>query len=422
MNPMSVWLFFLFVIAGMVVYLLTSRVHEPFANPSDFRKEKEYSAQVKLVSDRFAPLASSKRPVADALEQSHMPEAHRCLINFFALACRYPAYIGPTKNGYFDADIGIQMAVSAGCRVFVLDIDYLDICRKEAVPYFPRLVVRNIQGKLEINEQSNQPLCNVPQASNLKEVCEKINTYAYASGTQNASDPLMIVLYFHRQPPGSYKSKAVLDYYSQVAKALAPFQPRLLTNEIAGGTFYRQKQESRLLMNPITTYNGKVLIVSNANTSGFREDSSYSPMDDLDYLTNLRLSYTQTKLGVTENDAGAIFGVLQTVEDYMVIPTDRTEQVKEETKLRWTIALPTDPLASIPKETYAKVSSMGVNCIPITLFDSTNEYLFGDQTFKKHAWLPKPEPLRYIKPPVITPAEPNPSMNANQGMLRAPTI
>lgn len=404
-----------------VVYLLPS-VKEPFANSTDFRSEKEYSAQVKLVSDRFTPLAGAKRPLADVLEQSRMPEAHRCLINFFALGCRFPAAIGPAQNGYFDPDIGIQMAVNAGCRVFVLDIDYLDICRKGVEKYFPRLVVRNVQGKLEMNEQSNQPLCNTPVSSNLRQVCEKINQYAFASATQNASDPVILVLYFHRQPPGGYSSKAVLDYYSHVAKALAPFQNRMLTNELAGGTFYRQKQESRLLINPITTYNGKVLIFSNANTTGFRENTSYAPMEDLDYLTNLRLSYTQTKLGITENESGSIFGVLQTVEDYTVIPTDRKDQVKEQTKLRWTICFPSDPLAPISKETYSTVSSLGVNCIPITLFDTTNDYLFGDQTFKKHAWIPKPEGLRYIKPPVITPAEPNPSMNANQGMLRAPTI
>jgi len=48
--------------------------------------------------------------------------------------------------------------------------------------------------------------------------------------------------------------------------------------------------------------------------------------------------------------------------------------------------------------------------------------MFTDKTFKKYGFIPKPEPLRYVKPPIVIPAEPNPSMNANQGKIRAPTI
>jgi len=48
--------------------------------------------------------------------------------------------------------------------------------------------------------------------------------------------------------------------------------------------------------------------------------------------------------------------------------------------------------------------------------------MFTDTTFKKYSFIPKPKPLRYIKPPVVTPAEPNPSTNANQGMLREPVV
>jgi hypothetical protein len=56
------------------------------------------------------------------------------------------------------------------------------------------------------------------------------------------------------------------------------------------------------------------------------------------------------------------------------------------------------------------------------LFDTSNDFMFTDTTFKTYSFMPKPEPLRYIKPPVVIPAEPNPSMDANQGLLRPPTI
>jgi hypothetical protein len=411
------------ILVIIVIYYLSrlAASYESFANP-DFKSEPEYKAQLELLSKKYSSTADAKRPVSDLLSTIDMPPVQQNFVNFYALACRYPGYIGPMNEGYIDPDIGIQTAVKAGCRVFVLDIDYLDDCTEAATKYFPRLVVRDSQGKIVIKYSGNLPFCNTESSSNLATICEKINFYAFASSSQQASDPVVIVLYFHRQPPGSYKSQTVLDYYSHVAKALKPFKDRILTNELSGGTFYRQKQENRLLINKITDYNGKVLIFSNANTSGFRENQTYSPMEDLDYLVNLRLSYTQTQLGATTNDSGSSFGILQTVEDYTVIPPDRADEVVEQTKLKWTICLSKDPLAPVSSKVYQDITkTFGVNCVPAILFDPmANDFLFSEPLFKTYGFQPKPEPLRYIKPPVVTPAQPNPSTDAKQGMLRSP--
>jgi hypothetical protein len=410
-------------IAGLIIYNVMSKADDQ-SSTSNPKLEARYQKQVKALSDRYNPTASARRPVTDLLTKGDvMPEVEQNFVNFYALGCRYTGYIGPMDEGYFDPDVAVQLAVNAGCRVFVLEIDYLDECKGETVKYFPRIVVRDAQNKLRIKYNSNRPICNSPTHSNIKDVCDKINFYAFADSCQNRTDPIVIVLYFLRQPPGSYKSKAVLDYYSNVAKALSPFQNRLLTNELDGGTFYRQKQEGRLLINKVTDYNNKVLIFSNANTNGFREVQTYSPMEDLDFLVNLRLSYTQSRLGVTSNDSGATFGVLETVQDYLIVPSDRTDEVVENTKLRWTICLSRDPTTPVSKSDYLKVTNtFGVNCIPTMLFDTSNDFMFTDTAFKTYSFMPKPEPLRYIKPPVVIPAEPNPSMDANQGLLRPPTI
>jgi hypothetical protein len=411
------------VLIGFVIY---KKIQEKDIqdSTSDPKLETNYKNQVKLLSDKYNPVSSARRPVTDLLNQNVMPEAEQCFVNFYSLGCRYTGYIGPMNEGYFDPDLAVQLAVNAGCRTFILEIDYLDECKGEAVKYFPRLVVRDAQNKLRIKYNSNLPMCNSALHSNIRDVCEKINYYAFAPGCQNASDPVVIVLYFLRQPPGSYKSKTVLDYYSNVAKALAPFQNRLLNNELDGGTYYRQSQEGRLLINNIKEYNGKVIICSNANTTGFRETQLYSSNEDLDFLTNLRLMYSQTKLGVTENGTAAPFGILETAEDFMVVPTDRTEEVADATKLRWTVCFSQDPSKSVTSEMYNKITStFGVHCVPVLLFDTKeNEYMFTDKTFKTYSFIPKPEPLRYIKPPVVIPAEPNPSTDAKGGMLRAPTV
>lgn len=396
-------------------------VQDSMSNP---KLEIKYKNQVKLLSERYNPLASARRPITELLNQNVIPEMEQCFVNFYSLGCRYTGYIGPINEGYWDPDLAVQIAINAGCRTFILEIDYLDECKGETVKYFPRIVVRDAQNKMRIKYNSNRPICNSPQHSNIRDVCEKINFYAFAPGCQNASDPVTIVLYFLRQPPGSYKSKTVLDYYSNVAKALSPFQNRLLHNELDGGTYYRQSQEGRLLINNIKDYSGKVLIFSNANTIGFRETQLYAPNEDLDFLTNLRLMYNQTKLGVTENNSAAPFGILQTAEDYTIIPPDRTDEITEDTKLRWTICLSQDPSKSVTKDTYNKITSIfGVHCVPIILFDiNANDYMFKDNLFKTYSYIPKPEGLRYIKPPVVIPGEPNPSTDAKQGLLRAPTI
>ena len=411
-----------FILISVLIYRRISNI-EPFQNSSEYKNDSVYQNQVKLLSDTYDSMANAKRPVTDLLNKNEMPIGHQCFVNFYSLGCRYTGYIGPMDEGYWDPDVAVQMAVKAGCRTFILEIDYINDCTGETLKYFPRIVVRDVQGKLRINSTSNKPKCNSPQNSNIRDVCEKINYYAFADGCQNRTDPVVIVLYFLRQPPGSIKSKTVLDYFSNVAKSLSPFKDRLLKNELEGGTYNRQSQEGRLLINNIKNYNGKVLIFSNANTTGFREAQVYSPNEDLDFLTNLRLTYTQTKLGITENGTTAPFGILETAENYMIIPSDREEETIEATKLRWTICLSQDPSKPVSEDVYNKITNtFGIHCVPTILFDTTNKFMFTDKTFKTYSFIPKPKPLRYIKPPVVTPAEPNPSTNANHGMLRNPTV
>lgn len=383
-----------------------------------FKSDDEYTKQVKLLSDTYSAPANGKRPLAEIAET--MPESDRIFNNFYSLGCRFTGYIGPTGKSYFDPDIAVQNAVAAGCRVFVLEIDYMQDCDGDN-KYFPRLVCRDIQGKLVVNYPSNRPICNNSMTANIREVCDKIKFYAFGSSCQNASDPVVLVLYFLRQPPGAYNSSTVLDYFSNVAKLIAPLTDHFLQNE-STGTYYRQGNEGKLLTNNIKEYNNKVLVFSNANTSGFREIKTYVANEDLDYLTNVRLSFNQTQLGISDKSAGSTFGILETAEDFMIIPTDRADTTVNETKTKWTICLSKDPQQSVPLATYRQITqTYGVHCVPIILHDTTNNaYMFTDQLFQKYSYIPKPEPLRLKKPVVIAPAPANPITDSNQGMLRAP--
>ncbi len=429
--------FIFLIIVGTIAAIIIVSTSDNTSS-SDFKKDPEYIKQVEFLSSRFKEVMgtaidknisnpTAKVPVEDLVSdpsiKKDFPPSQQSLINFYALGTRFTGYLGPMMNGYFDPDTAVQLAVQAGSRVFVLEIDYLEDCINKQNPvYYPQIVVRDVQGKLIIQPSTYKPLCESGQRSSIQDVCEKINTYAFSSSSPNATDPVIVVLYFLRQPPASYNSKTVLDYYSRVAKALQPLKNRFVVNEISGGNFYRQQQPERLLINKITNYNNKVLVFSNANTNGFRE-INYSPSEDLDFIVNLRLMYTQTKLGVTENDTGAIYGILQTAEDYLQIPEDRSQDIVDTTKMRWTICLSSDPSVPISKRTYDKITkTYGVNCVPIQLFDKNNDFMFTDKTFKVYSYQPKPEALRYIKPGVVLPGKANPSMDTNGGMIKGITL
>jgi len=420
-----------FLIAIYMVYTYFP-TKEAFSGPDEYKNSDKYKKQVQLLTDMYSGTASARRPVSELLAKNIMPDAEQNFVNFYALGCRFTGYIGPMKNGFFDPNIAVQAAVNSGCRVFILEIDYIDKCHSGGIAHYPRLVVRDIQGKLITDPSGETHKCNTADHSNIKDVCSAINNYAFASSCQNASDPVVIVLYFLRKPLGAFNSTAVLDYYSAVAKSLVPFQDRLLKNEIAGGMFNRQKQEGQLLINNITNYNGKVLIFSNANTSGFR-GSAYATTEDLDYFVNMRLSYRQTQLGITENNSGSTFGTLETAEDFLIIPSDRISEMVEQTKMSWTACFSKDPSQIVSQGNYHTIlSNYGVNCIPIQLFDANNQYVFTDTTFtddtsketysfKKYSFIPKPEALRYVKPPVVIPAQPNTVLvDAKGGHLRSP--
>jgi len=411
----TLWICISIVTLILIAYLLN--ITEGFESAA-FKSDKEYRKQVQLLSSTYSDASNGKRPLAETL--NGIPESEQIFTNFYSLGCRFTGYIGPIGDTYYDPDIAVQNAVAAGCRTFVLEIDYIQDC--ESSQYFPTLVVRDKQGKLMVQPSSNKPKCNSNAYSTIRDTCEKINYYAFGSSCQNASDPVTLVLYFLRQPPGAYDSTTVLTYFSNVAKMIQPLSTRFLKNEPTG-TYYRQKQEGQILMNHINSYNNKVLVFSNANTSGFR-GKQYPANDDLDFLVNLRLSYTQTQLGITDNTSGSTFGILETAENFMIIPTDRAENIVNDTKIKWTICLSKDPDVSVTKEVYDTITGkFGVHCVPIIMYDiPNNQYMFSDKLFKKHSYIPKPKELRFVRPPVIVPAEPSKKMDANQGFLRAPTM
>lgn len=412
----SIFIFILvLVLVGLYLYYRTSNSAPTLPNGRNITMADQQTAVEKAYADK----SSSKRAIIEHLGVEKIE--YRSLVNFYALACRYTGYIGPIEDGYFDPSVSVQMAVNAGCRVFVLDIDYIDVqCN---ATYIPRIVVRDSKGRMMI-QYNDKYRVNDPTGE-IRSVCDAIQTHAFSGSSGNARDPVIIVLHFLRTPPGGAKSLSVLQYYSLVAKALAPFRDRLLGNEPSGGTYHRQSQESILLINSIDTYSGKVLVFSNADTSGFRNSSaSFESYDDLDFLVNLRLMKSVDK------DV-ASFGVIETTDYFMNLPETEKSTAVQQTKMKWTICLSPNPSLPVTAAVYDKITkTYGVQCVPAQLFDvEASKFLFTDDLFKKYGFRGKPcvDPtsdkcLCFIPPAIVVAGTPSPTMNSDGGNLPGSTL
>ena len=210
-----------------------------------------------------------------------------------------------------------------------------------------------------------------------------------------------------------------------MAKALQVFGTRLY-QQAANGNYFRQLQPDQLLLNKITDYNGKVLIFNNTDTTGFDPSvcnniPKYEPKDDLNYYTNLQLHYSMRQLGVTDNAAGN--GVLDSADEYKNIPVSESATYKMNTTNKWTMCLPSNPLTPVPETTYTYITdTFGVHCVPISLFDTSNDFMFTEARFKTYSYRPKPKELRRAPPKTIVPGKAPSNYNTRGGQLRPPEI
>jgi hypothetical protein len=385
-----------------------------------YKSSSGYKSQAKAVTDLADSRANGRRDITDMLASSVAPPSpEQCFVNFYSLGCRFAGYLGPFDRGYYDVELAVGSALKMGCRTFLLEIDYLDDC----TDYFPRLVVRDVNNRFRGLRDSALPMCKTAATSDIRRAATALRNAAFSSAVANPNDPLVVVLFLQRLPPSTSRgdNKRLLTYLSNIAKGLQPLLDRAIDNIGTGGTFARQQQESLLLTNSITDYQGRVLFFCNTDTSAFRDASpAYPSTEDLDYIVNLQLTYKQQQLGCTAR-AGGSFGILDTVDGYKQLPPNQVDPTCEDTKLRWTVCLSSDPATPVDAKTYADVATqIGVHCIPIQMWDSTADFMFQPDTFKTWSFIPKPKELRFRRPPIVVPAQQSPVANANGGSLRAP--
>lgn len=341
-----------------------------------------------------------------------LAKSETALINYSILTCNYAGYIGPLENGVYAEQEAIDLAYKAGCRAFMLHIDFLDGTKN------PVLIVRNASG----DKISN----------NVGSIGRTIKAIVDGSPRGSDADPIIIILFVHRLPAKDAHTPDSINFMSLIASGLAPLRQRLL-GLTAEGDFSRQKQQDTLFIRPRDVFDGKFIVMCNLDTTGFRNKSIAKNVpisQDLDYFVHARIFTNNSKnlkLVKKPEQSKSIAPVAENLNFFNNIPEDRRNEQIARTKVQFTIAME-NFMATIPeKKTLDNLlNKSGVSCLPIMIFDKDTktlfENVFSNDFFGRSGYRPKPKELRYVKPEPVQLGMAPASLNAYGGRLPIPGV
>jgi hypothetical protein len=350
-----------------------------------------------------------------------IPEDQRLLINTHVRTTRLCGYLGPFSNGVYDGTTATRLALNSGARCIIMEIDMDE-------NQLPVLTYRDITGvRMALN------------STTLSVVAKHIQEYGFSQGDQGcpadvANDPLILVLYFARAPSQADKPKAYLQFLGKVARELQPLRQSILAIT-PQGDYRRQGLESQLFFTPVSLLMGRVIIVTNADTSGFRNLSRVglnevlTEQDDLDLLVHARAYTPQSPsgLGITSQALTSVKPAVMLTTPYYwsATPPDRVVEQQTATKQFWTIAMEpvatssNSPDAATLKKLY---ETYGVQSVPFVLFDAEETVRpFLEPYMKGTSWRAKPELIRFVPPAPIPVKKAQPETNARGGAIIPPT-
>lgn len=220
-----------------------------------------------ILQASFVSVCANLPPAAGgSVPWSSITTDKQALVNWRPLTVRLVGYLGGSnglENGVFDMNFGVTSALKLGARSFFFDIDYLD-----AAPCRPLLLYRDKTGyKRSLNSGS------------ILDGMTALSSNAFTNNT----DPILIILYLHRLPPGKNQQERFFLNLAQSLKPLA--QNHLGLSE--KGNFHNCGSEGTLFSSPITEYANKFIICVNYDTSQLT--ATTTPTDSLHYWNNARI-------------------------------------------------------------------------------------------------------------------------------------
>ncbi len=382
-------------------------------NNARIRKEQIELFEGMFVNQGRRPAAVMSREglKTDKLTIPALGAEQNALINFSVLTCNNAGYMGPMENGVFAEEDAIRIAYGAGCRAFVLHIDYMD-----DVPEFPQLVVRNATG---------DKICN-----NTGSISKTIRAIANGAPRGAAADPIIIILFVHRLPTKNAYDPKCVNFMKKIAIGLEALRDRHLglTSE---GDYRRQGQQDSLFIRPRSSFDGKFIIMTNIDTKAFRDTKNnpgIKPLEDLDLWVHARLvrdTSSNLNLVDTASQTKDVQPIIETYNYFSSIPDGDVTKLVARSKVQWTIVM-NNYNDKIPKyDTLKKLlDEYGASCVPVDIF--TKDYkeamdsFFVKEMYRVSGYRPKVEAMRYNKPAPEPLKKPNPQLDANDGMVGIP--
>jgi hypothetical protein len=381
------------VVITIIIITIVATKARKLATPSTVKKVQR--DRIAILNGLIEPIAGGKKSIFDI--EKTVPNNQQLLINYCMNSCRLAGYLGPLQDGVFAEEDAVRLGFAAGCRLFVVEIS-------EGEDGRPALIARDSMGyKRSLNNGSVSKLFS-----------------ALASSSGRGDQPLLLALYFHDAPRDMDK---YLGFLSQVAVALEPLIPyHLGLTDV--GDFTRQKKANELFTYPPDFYKGKVLIMTNADTSAFRNpqgvgvNRTFSPREDLDFFIHSRIFSLTSGLGISSSGGVGTSSATVVIADdsyFLTTPPDKVASVVNMTRNTFTIVIHKDP-SWVPAGSVADTlqKTYGVQSIPVPLDTAT---LLVDD-----AWTVKEPSTRFTKPAPIVPTVPNPKLDARGGSLVAPQL
>jgi hypothetical protein len=324
-----------------------------------------------------------------------VPIAQSLFFNLQPLSIKDTGFLGPYPRGSYKEEIATANVLKAGCRFLTLQIDYTDVKMDLSlyeVPGAPTLLVRGADGTLFSKNSGS-----------IKDVTTTIANMAFNPVVPHNTMPIILYIHVVRAPNALNNPDEYLDFLSQIADELSPIAPfhLSLTPE---GNFTRQKMAEELLTMPINSLEGKILIMSNADTSMFRRSTisknKYPPAKDLDFWVNIRvyLADSRDMNGITQiaDPSVQASAVLVSLSRILSLSSMDMDAFATRGKQRYVIAMGDRTTNPTPAQLDIALNRLGVNVIPLDIFTEVDRNLlllsneYGDAPFHK-----KPISLQY---------------------------
>ena len=355
-----------------------------------------FSGKKKKEDDDVEESFVDKSSVADSTD----PSDQITLANIQPVSIKQAGFMGPTeKGGKFETDLAVINAIRAGVRFFTLQIDYLETSPGAGFDKInvPTLVYRD-----------NSKAVVSTNGASIADLAKQFSIYAFNPDFPSNTQPLILYLHFVRTPNYITKPDAYMKYLSAVASALAPLQSMIVHGHDTTD-FSRQKNERVLLYTPLSAFENKVLILTNADTSVFRnaQKLSMTPVSldmDLDYMTAMRVYLDDEKdsFGVTSvASEGPAYAVIASYSRIKAMKGRRKDDDKKMTdfalkgKGRFVIAMPGQMENPSQDDINKLLTKAGVNTVPMNLFGTS------DPDIKKQITLWGGNPFYRLKPALL---------------------